>query len=83
MTISTLTAQIQKTAEAARASGQHIEVDFMLPSITIYRSENDQFSFQEHEAAPLLKEANEIIKGLGADGTITAADFLLYSAQNW
>lgn len=69
-----LAKQYGKRAEAERDAGGSIEIDTMLPSISIKLSDGTDYFFQEWEADELL---NKI------PGNVDKEDFLLAMAQNW
>jgi hypothetical protein len=77
--------QILSTAKMARASGQSVKIDAMLPTVSVISEEGDEYYFQEHEATRLIEDAEATIKGLGelAEESVSVEDYLLYSAQGW
>lgn len=78
--------QISNTAEAARNSGQSITVDNMLPTVEVYRGEDDVFFFQESEASGLLEQACQLLERLTEDDVeveIGEEDVILFQAQGW
>ena len=62
--------QIQSVAAAARAEGQYVTIDHVLPSIDI----NDEYHFQEHAATELLNDV---------PAEVSAEDWLLWQVQSW
>lgn len=65
-----LVEQIQSTANAARAEGQFVSIEYSLPYINI----NNNYSFQEWAATKLLDDVPE---------EVTAEDWLLWHVQSW
>ena len=61
---------VENIADAERAAGTVIKIDYTLPSIEISREGEVVYWFQEHEAQELLETVPE---GLNAE------DFLLFS----
>ena len=74
MTIEEVVKMIEKTANAARKSCQYVIIDSVLPTVYVYRGEDDDFHFQEHEANDLLSQVPDY-----AD----PEDYILYIAQGW
>lgn len=72
--------EIERIANACRASGQFVEYDHRLPSVLVYRGKGDEFFFQEHEAQSLVDEF-ESCKEL--QDTLFFEDWLLWCAQGW
>ena len=75
----TMSRNIHRTIEAAKASGQYVQIDQTLPSVFIYRGPDDEFFYQEHEAERVLAEAQRLADEFG----LWASDALLYQAQEW
>lgn len=69
-----LIAQYTERAEAERQAGGSIEIDAMLPSISVKLSDGSEYFFQEHEADDILASVPD-----GFD----PEDFILATAQNW
>lgn len=63
--------KIEAVAEAARAEGQTVVIDRVLPSVDI---NNGQYYFQEHEADELLATV---------PAELSAEDWILYCVQSW
>lgn len=78
-----LVSQILSTAASARRSGQEVEIDNMLPTVSVTRGEDDNFFFQEHEATSLLERASSLIHSLGDPADLGEDDVILYMAQGW
>lgn len=74
MTHEELVTQITRIADAAREEGQYVEINDVLPTVLIYRGEDDEFFFQEHEAVDLLQTVPDYVN---------VEDYLLYIAQEW
>lgn len=69
-----LVKQIEEVAKEARYEGQSIDIDPVLPSVTIRRGEDDWYHFQEWQANDLLATVPP---------NVDAEDYLLYTAQSW
>jgi len=69
-----LAKQYTKRAAAERDAGGSVEIDTMLPTISIKLSDGTDYFFQEWEADEML---NKI------PGNVDKEDFLLAMAQNW
>ena len=65
-----------KSANAARAAGQTISINWDIPTVAVDRGDCIYF-FQEHEASQLLDEADN-----NRDDS-SVEDYLLWSAQSW
>lgn len=80
-----LVQQILRIANSARESGQDVQIESMLPTVSIMRGDGDEFFFQEHQADDILEKAQKIIVDLGeeAEMELSVEDVLLYQAQNW
>lgn len=61
-------------ANAERAAGGSVEIDYRLPSVAVELSDGSEFFFQEHEASDLLDEVPE---------NINEEDYILAVAQGW
>lgn len=79
MTRQELRGQIEGRALEARRSGQYIDIDWGLPSVTIHRGADDEFHYQEHEASELFDRYRDTVEMTGA----SMKDVLLASAQEW
>ncbi len=66
--------QLEQRAEAEREGGGTIEIDPVLPSVSIRMSSGEEYFFQEWEADELLAKVPE---------NIDPSDYLLAIAQNW
>lgn len=75
----TMGRHIRATIDAAKESGQYVQISSALPAVHVYRGEDDEFSFQEHEAREVLNEANKLAEEFG----LWLNDALLYIAQSW
>jgi len=71
--------QIIKTADAAKAAGQWVEINDMLPTLTIYRGPDDEYFYQEWEALEVVNEYEELADRLVLD----VEDVILWAAQGW
>lgn len=63
-----------KRADAERDAGGGIDIDPVLPSISVTLSDGTDYYFQEHEARKLLKDV---------PSNISPEDYILAQAQNW
>ena len=79
MTNKELMAEINKTAIAARKSGQTIEIDFSLPYVDINGTGSVYF-FQGQDAADLLENAITLANKLNA---CSPEDIILWQSQGW
>ncbi len=66
--------QLEDRANAEREAGGSIEIDPVLPSVSIIMSSGEEYHFQEWEADELLAKVPE---------NIDPNDYLLAVAQNW
>jgi len=73
----------KERARAAEASGVKVEIDPMLPSISITDATNPDwgYHFQEHEADAMLEDIKEDIELF--DGQLSAEELLLAQVMNW
>lgn len=74
MTNKALNKQLKKRADAARAAGQHVDINETLPCVLVYRGEDDEFFLQGEAAEELLESVPD-----WAD----SEDYLLATAQDW
>lgn len=65
---------IENIAEAERASGTRVVIDYGLPYVAIIRDGDTVYSFQEWEAQELLDKVPE---------GISYKDYILFSQTNW
>ena len=65
-----------ESANAARAAGSRITIDWNIPTVSVEMHDCDYF-FQEHEAVALLEEADSNRDDIPID------DYILWSAQGW
>ena len=67
---------VVKSANAARAAGSKITIDWNIPTVSVEMHDGDYF-FQEHEAVALLEEADS------NRDNISVEDYIMWSAQGW
>lgn len=79
MTGKLLAEKILTTCREARAAGQYIEVDFMLPSVLYHRDGNTAFHFVENNAEQLFTAYRPTAEQTG----LPLRDVLLWAAQVW
>lgn len=79
MTNKKIRQQIIRTAIAAQAENQYVDINPILPTVLIHRDENDEYFFQEQEASNLLDEAQTACNKF----SVTLKEWLLYAAQGW
>jgi hypothetical protein len=69
-----LVAQYEERADAEREAGGSIDIDDMLPAITVKMSSGEDYFFQEWQADDLLDRV---------PNNISPEDYILAMAQNW
>ncbi len=72
--------QIAEVADAARRCGQKIEINQVLPYVSVDTGA-DSYFFQGHEAEELLNAAEETIGTINDNGVVE--DVILWMAQGW
>lgn len=65
---------IDKTAQAVRASGGRVDINYGLPSIAITNPDGSEYFFQEHEASEILDSIPD---------EVFEVDYIMWSAQSW
>lgn len=78
MTNKQMLPDIKKTANAARKSGQTIEINYALPYVDI-NAIQDIYFFQGEEASNLIEEA----VNAGNQFNCSPEDYILYISQGW
>lgn len=78
MTNKEMDRDITKSAKAARAAGQTIEINYSLPYVDINGTQGVYF-FQGEEASKLLEEA----VNTGNKFNVSVEDAILWQAQGW
>lgn len=74
-----LTAEVLATCRRARAEGQYLDIDFMLPSVLYVRRGDVEFHFSEHGAQSLFDYYRPVAERTG----LPLKDVLLWAAQDW
>lgn len=75
----TLATQILATCRAARAQGQYLDIDFMLPSILYNRGGGTEFHFRDQGAQKVFDHYRTVAERTG----LPLRDVLLWAAQDW
>lgn len=71
--------RVKQVVEEAKAEGQYVEINEMLPTVVVYRGKDDEFFFQEEQATELIEEHESTADKLKLD----VEDLILYAAQEW
>jgi hypothetical protein len=66
--------QVEDTAHCCRLAGMKVEINNLLPYVSVYLSEGQTYFFQGEEASDLLKEVPDYLN---------PEDYILWSAQGW
>ena len=66
--------QYESLAQSEREAGGRVEINPMLPTISVYCSDSSEYYFQEEEAQKLLDQVPLNIK---------ASDFILAQSIHW